>query len=463
MNLLDIRRDEWSKVTLTWLMSALLAMGYTIGWSAIHSMLVKRLGVGFLPYSYIGIAVLGMLGSSIYLVFADRVRRDRLLIAFAAVTAMGARRRRACWSTGRSVGEAGFTPSLILFFTIVLLAQGVGNSTLGTQVWTVIGDVLRPGRARQLYPIIGTSGTVGGIIGGLSIGWLVKGFSTADLVVVWAISIACLIPLMLLIQARHGAELKGGGRRARAPPTGGKLANYREGWRQVTGSRLVQVISLIALMFWITGSLQDFQYTRIMNQTFVSEEALASYYGYYSIAFNVTGMVIQFGVAGYVLSRIGGVGRGLIVLPLTTTGRLRPAGSRLRVPARPGFALHLGHRRHDRPGKCLQPRAQRHPERGARAGARFHRGADQSAGWRRRRAADPGAECHACRGPRLRDDRHRHLGGRGGNAVVVRHQPAGKRRIPIPFCITWAARTAAPSSTPSNALRNAAILGRSPS
>jgi hypothetical protein len=317
VNLLDIHRDEWSKVTLTWLMSALLAMGYTIGWSAIHSMLVKRLGVGFLPYSYIGIAVLGMLGSSVYLVFADTVRRAPLLIAFASVTAIALGVSRLLVES-RFVGGAEFTPSLILFFTIVLLAQGIGNSTLGTQVWTIIGDVLRPGRARQLYPLIGTSGTVGGILGGLSIGALVKEFGTADLVVVWAISVACLIPLTLLLQARHGAELKGGRLRSKAPPTGGRLANYREGWRHVTGSRLVQVISLIALMFWITGSLQDFQYTRIMNQTFASEEALASYYGYYSIAFNVTGMVIQFGVAGYILSRIGGVGRGLVVLPLTT-------------------------------------------------------------------------------------------------------------------------------------------------
>ena len=174
VSLLDIRRDEWSKVTLTWLMSALLAMGYTIGWSAIHSMLVKRLGVGFLPYSYIGIALLGMLGSSVYLLFADTVRRAPLLISFAAVTAV-ALGRRACSSRGRHVGEAEFTPSLILFFAIVLLAQGIGNSTLGTQVWTIIGDVLRPGRARQLYPIIGTSGTVGGILGGLSIGALVAG------------------------------------------------------------------------------------------------------------------------------------------------------------------------------------------------------------------------------------------------------------------------------------------------
>ncbi len=316
MSLLDIRRDEWSKVTLTWLMSALLAMGYTIGWSAIHSMLVKRLGVGFLPYSYIGIALLGMLGSSVYLLFADTVRRAPLLISFAAVTAVALAASRLLVES-RHVGEAELTPSLILFFAIVMLAQGVGNSTLGTQVWTIIGDVLRPGRARQLYPIIGTSGTVGGILGGLSIGALVQEFGTADLVVVWAISVAGLIPLTLLLQARHGAELKGGRRRGRTPPTGGRLANYREGWRHVTGSRLVQVISLIALMFWITGSLQDFQYTRIMNQTFVSEAALARYYGYYSIAFNLSGMAIQFGIAGYVLSRIGGVGRGLIVLPLT--------------------------------------------------------------------------------------------------------------------------------------------------
>ena len=45
---------------------------------------------------------------------------------------------------------------------------------------------------------------------------------------------------------------------ARHQPAGGWRTIARDG-DSVTGSRLVQVISLIALMFWITGSLQDFQ------------------------------------------------------------------------------------------------------------------------------------------------------------------------------------------------------------
>jgi len=315
MSILDVRPDERSKVILTWLMSALLAMGYTIGWAAIHSMLVKRLGVDFLPYLYIGISLLGMLGSSVYLMFADAVRRDHLLIAFAAVTAAALAASRLLVES-RHVGEANFTPRLVLFFAIVLLAQGVGYSTLGTQVWTIIGDLTRPAQARRLYPIIGTGMTVGGVLGGLSIGALIKAFGTADLLVVWAASIACLIPLTLLVQAHHGAELKVRGRKQGANPPQSRLANYREGWHHVVGSPLMRVIAVIAVMFWLTGSLQDFQYTRILNRTFNSEADLARYYGYYGIAFNISAMAIQFGLARHVLSRVG-VGRGLAVLPLT--------------------------------------------------------------------------------------------------------------------------------------------------
>ena len=83
-----IQKDEISKVVITWSMVALLAIGYAIGWSAVHSMLVKRMGIEYLPYTYIGISLLGVLGSSVYLMFADVVRRDRLLMIFALVTGL---------------------------------------------------------------------------------------------------------------------------------------------------------------------------------------------------------------------------------------------------------------------------------------------------------------------------------------------------------------------------------------
>ena len=86
MKFLDIRRDEVAKVWITWTMVALISIGYAIGWSAVHSMLVKRMGVEYLPYTYIGISILGMIGSTVYLSLADALRRDRLLILFCIAT-----------------------------------------------------------------------------------------------------------------------------------------------------------------------------------------------------------------------------------------------------------------------------------------------------------------------------------------------------------------------------------------
>jgi AAA family ATP:ADP antiporter len=335
MKAFDIQKDEYGKVLLTWLMSALLALGYTIGWSAVHSMLVKRMGVEFLPYTYIGISLLGIFGSSVYLMFADTVRRDRLLIAFSALTALMLALSRLLVES-RHAGDAAITPELVLFFGVVLFAQGIGNSTLGTQVWTIIGDVFRPSQGRRLYPIIGTSGTIGGILGGLSINVLVENLGAANLVLVWAIAIGGLVPLTIIFQLRYGAELKGGARAPGKKPQESKLANLKEGWRYFLTSPLIRVISAIAIMFWVVGSLQDFQYTRIMNNTFQSEEALARYYGYYGIAFNISAMIIQFGLAPYILKYFG-VGRGLSVLPLTILAGF--AGLQASFTFLPGLAM----------------------------------------------------------------------------------------------------------------------------
>ena len=46
-------------------------------------------------------------------------------------------------------------------------------------------------------------------------------------------------------------------------------------------------------MFWVVGSVADFQYTRIMNDSFPSEDKLAGYYGIYTIVINVSGLLVQ--------------------------------------------------------------------------------------------------------------------------------------------------------------------------
>lgn len=316
MSLLEIRRDEVTKIALTWAMCALLAIGYAIGWSAVHSMLVKRMGVEYLPYTYIGISLLGVLGSSVYLSFADAVRRDRLLVWFCGLTGLALLGARTLVSA-RPDGETGVTASLVLFFAAVFFAQGVGNATLGTQVWTIINDLVRPSQGRRLYPILGTAGTVGGIAGGASIHFLAQALGTANLVVLWALAIWAIIPLTWLVRAKFGGELRG------LRPAEAARSAHRDrlgqGWAFFRSSKMARTLGVVAVLFWVVGSVADFQYTRIMNATFPDESSLAGYYGIYGMVINASGLLVQVFFSGYLIRRIG-VGRGLVALPATVLG-----------------------------------------------------------------------------------------------------------------------------------------------
>ncbi|WP_165352117.1 MFS transporter [Solidesulfovibrio carbinolicus] len=304
-------------------MLALLAVGYAIGWSAVHSMLVKRLGIEYLPYTYIGISLLGVVGSSIYLSFADAVRRDRLLIWFCGLTGLALLASRLL-VTARPDAEPNATPSLALFFAAVFFAQGVGNATLGTQVWTIVNDLLRPSQGRRIYPMLGTAGTIGGIAGGASIHFLAERFGTANLIVLWAFAILAIIPMTLFVRARFGGELRG----LRPNHLAKKAHSERlgEGVRFFLSSRMARTLGVVALLFWIVGSIADFQYTRIMNNTFTDEASLAGYYGIYGMLINASGLVVQFFCSAYLIRRIG-VGRGFLALPATALGGFALVGA----------------------------------------------------------------------------------------------------------------------------------------
>ncbi len=317
MSFIDIRKEEWGKVFLLWAMSAVLATGHVIGWTAVNAMLVKRLGVDYLPYAYICISLLGVAGSSIYLMFADTVRRDKLLIFFSAATGIVLFISR-FFVSARHEGDTIFNLSLILFFVLVLFAHGVGNSMLGTQVWTIANDVFRPSQGKRLYPIIGTAGIVGGILGGLFIHAMVSRIGTANLIVVWSLAVLLLIPLTMIFRKFYGGELHG----AKGPSQDsrvkkeGRVKNLKEGYAFFMSSPLMKLLVGVAALFWIVGSLQDFQYTRIMNVTFPTEEKLSAFYGYYSIGFNIVAVIIQAFLTGGIVRRLG-VGRGLSILPVT--------------------------------------------------------------------------------------------------------------------------------------------------
>ncbi|MCE5243060.1 MAG: HEAT repeat domain-containing protein [Desulfobacteraceae bacterium] len=316
MNLLAIEKSEGPKVLLAWLMGVCVTLGTVLGWASIQAMLLKRVGVEFLPYTYIGLGVLGMLGSSLYLVFADAVRRDRLLIRSSIGLALVLLAARLLVASGPPVQEVlSWKP--VLFFLIVFGVLMLSTSIVTGQLWTIINDVFRPSRGRSLYPLLHSSGAVGGILGGILVQLLTPLTGTPNLVIAWALSYLLVALLIVLFRNRYGGELRGISRHLPGIiEKPGIWKNVEEGWRFVNESTLLKLLSLLTIFVWLVTGLLDFQFSRIMDATFPSEESLSRFYGGYAIGLNTTILAIQAGLSGWII-RHTGVSRCLTALPLT--------------------------------------------------------------------------------------------------------------------------------------------------
>lgn len=316
LNLLGLERNEGVRILLAWSMGACITLGTVLGWASIQAMLLKRVGVEFLPWTYIGMGVLGMLGSSVYLVFADAVRRDRLLLLSSTILASALFAARLLIASGPP-DQAVTAWKPVLFFLVVFGVLILSTSIVTGQLWTIINDVFRPSRGRSIYPLLHSSGAVGGILGGILVQLLTPLLGTPNLVIAWALSYLLVALLILIFRNRYGGELRGITRHLPGiTEKPGIWKNVEEGWRFVSASALLKLLSLLTIFVWLVTGLLDFQFSRIMDATFSSEESLSRFYGAYAIGLNAVILVVQAGPAGWII-RHAGVSRCLTILPLT--------------------------------------------------------------------------------------------------------------------------------------------------
>ena len=316
MPFLSVKPDEVQKVVLSWLMCALWSMGFAIGWSAVHTILVKRLGVTYLPYTYVALSLLGVLGSAVYLMVADRIARGRLLLFSASLTGVILLVARFFITNTQNEQPLG---ELIFFFILIFCANGLTNSTMGTQMWTIINDLFRPSQGQRIYPILGTAGSIGSIAGGLLVNFLITEFGVANLVIGWSLTSFGIAGLAVILQRKYGVWLTGSRQRGKVQDKSALARSWddlREGWHFCWRYPLVQFLAIIAISFWAVGSIQDYQYTFVMNHTFTSEESLGRYYGVYTAVFNTTMIIFQLFLARYIIAKTG-VAQGLLALPVT--------------------------------------------------------------------------------------------------------------------------------------------------
>lgn len=314
LQLLQIKPEEEAKVFLCWLMLAIRPIGKVMGWSAVQVILIKRLGLESLPYSFVLFAVVSILGSLVYLFFADAIRRDTLLKVYCSITGI-LLVFSALFAHFYGISKDSMDLGFFLFGVFVITASSLGDQTIGMQLWTIINDTFRPSQGMRLYPIIATAPLLGDIVGGLALGFFIKRLPAENLLFFWGFSVLALVPMVALFHRLYlSKEIY------HAPKNKKTLLgfwqNLKEGYRFSFRFPFVYAIASICILFWTVASLKELQYGQIINAHLLTEAQLGKYYSDYNVYLNITVLIFQLSFTGRIVKFLG-VGYGFYALPIT--------------------------------------------------------------------------------------------------------------------------------------------------
>lgn len=303
---MPVQPGEGRRVLLALAVYLLVMGGVMLGRNARDSLFLKNFGIEYLPYMYAANAVFVVGVSVFYTAYVDRLERTRFLtFAYGGFFLLLAISRAALEGHYR-----WFYPVLYIVVQIVWI--------LSVMVfWTFVGDLFDTRQAKRLFPVVGIGGLLGMIGTGLVTKPLVKAMGSANLFFTWMAALA--LALILMRVARRGIseqEARGAAPKRKPESLG---AQMREGLTYLRSTALLRAMAGITLTLWIVFVIVDFQFNRVMNETYPSQDTLTSFLGVFRGWAGFFSLLSQIFLTPLLVSRIG-VGATILVHPVALVG-----------------------------------------------------------------------------------------------------------------------------------------------
>lgn len=267
---------------------------------ASRSLFIEYIGVDYLPYVWIGTAV--VLGSfiSYYHRLVERYRR--LLVVLGTCLTFGALLVLfRLWLAGASAFAAIAFYVFVDIFSVVLVEQ----------FWSLTNTIYSTEEGKRWYGIVGTGGLVGGVVGGIAARFMLQtvGLRTPDLLLV-ATAILVLVFVVNLAMGHMGIYEELSATTAEQPVVAAG------GWNILLQSRYLMLIAATLLLTQMAAPLVEFQFIKTVELTFTELDQRTSFF---STFFSILGLIA---IATNIIftplvHRFLGVIAGLIAQPLS--------------------------------------------------------------------------------------------------------------------------------------------------
>jgi AAA family ATP:ADP antiporter len=273
---------------------ATLCFAYTIAKVLRDALFLAEFGALALPYAYIGVAL-----AAAGFVWLESLVARRF-------TRIGATRFSQYAAIGFSIVGAAVLPHA-RHWTIVGFYLWTGSQAmmLLPHFWALALDVWDSRRARNVFPLFGGFGLLGGLAGGAFAAWSTPILNPAGLMWMLAGLLVVAYALTLLVEVHRARR-----------PTPIEATSTASLWKIILRSTYIKVLAVAFALSVIVGTLVDFQFKFFIQHLYPDPHALTQFFGKFYVGLNALSLLFQFSVAGWVLKRFG-LGPATALQPLT--------------------------------------------------------------------------------------------------------------------------------------------------
>jgi ATP:ADP antiporter, AAA family len=307
----DIRRNEWPRLIILYVMGLLFLIGITWGETIVEASFLSKQGVGILPYIFMVDALFTILAVTVYALFVDRISHSKLLLGLMMTGFVGIMLGRLLISS----------PDLVIGYPYLYIASRIVKELFVLHWWTYVNSFYDTQSAKRVVPFVATGARVAGVVAGLSIPFLNTFLAPENIVILWAITLlmvmfgALAMPRLIKEEARPEPVRKAKTDDRRG--LGGYVANLQEGFSYVTQSPYLRWMAFATLLLMIFIPLITYQTSQILTTQLRSTQEISSFLGNLTGITNLIMFPVQLFLLGRIINRLG-LGNTHMIYPFGT-------------------------------------------------------------------------------------------------------------------------------------------------
>jgi AAA family ATP:ADP antiporter len=266
-----------------------------------QSTFIDSLGATRLPYVYLAVALCSYPLLRVYVHFADRVPRHRLISA--TCTAVLTTLLGFWW-----LYRYDWTWVPVAFY----IWASIAFVMLVSQFWSFSNQALDPRQAKRLFGLIGAGGLLGGIAGGQVARLTTRFVGAHDALLVAAVMLIGVIFVIHAVHRMHPDPVS-----STVGATGlGKLARAQGGFAAIRGSRHLQMIATVLVLGVVVAQIIDLQFNWAVEQATTGLSERTAFFGNFFSVIGIAAFAFQLVFTARIHRKLG-VGFAMRVLPGT--------------------------------------------------------------------------------------------------------------------------------------------------